>query len=86
MLSNCANPECGKPLHYLREGRISAFEATRRTDPAGKPWHGFVHYWLCGECSQTLTLVKTMDGVQPVPRAPVRHFARFRPARSAAIS
>ena len=26
MVNQCANPKCGKPLHYLREGRIFVFD------------------------------------------------------------
>ncbi len=27
MISNCANPACNKPFHYLRGGRLYRFDA-----------------------------------------------------------
>lgn len=58
MVSYCANPNCHKPLHYLREGKIFLF--------SGKPSKGnsnafnLEHFWLCGGCAKNWTL--TMDG------------------------
>jgi hypothetical protein len=63
MVNNCANPKCAKPLHYLREGRIFVFEAE---SDSGKPIHRMEHFWLCGECCQTMRLEKTRQGVQTV--------------------
>ena len=86
MVTNCANPSCGKPLHYLREGRVSTFGASSLNHPAGKPWHGLKHYWLCGSCSQTMTLVQDTEGVRAVPMPPVRAFTHYRAARQASAS
>lgn len=63
MVNNCANPKCAKPLHYLREGRIFVFDAE---SDSGKPIRRMEHFWLCGECSQTMRLEKTRQGVQTV--------------------
>jgi hypothetical protein len=30
MMNHCANPQCAKPLHYLREGRIFVFDVPIR--------------------------------------------------------
>ncbi len=50
MVSRCANPECGAPFLYLREGRLIA---VRR----GEGRHGRVEFfWLCGACTSRLTL------------------------------
>jgi hypothetical protein len=66
MVSNCANPGCRKPLHYLREGRVFLFNAaTGRGDKAHRPLE---HYWLCGECAPCMTLVKDELGVHVVYR------------------
>lgn len=64
MVSNCANPSCGVPLRYLRDGRLYQFEvkalangstlANRQT--AKKPSRQVWHYWLCGPCSSSMTL------------------------------
>lgn len=57
MLSKCANPECATPLHYLREGRVFKVEKNGPALVAGKkPASRVEHYWLCGPCSEKLTL------------------------------
>jgi len=84
MIAKCANPACGAPFRYLREGRI--FQVDR--DPAGHlivgPFlvsdrglpHHLEHFWLCGSCAPTMTLVIDREqGVIAVPRAPARRQA-----------
>ena len=58
MISHCANTECAKPLHYLREGRIFVFDMpdTRVETMNGKATNRLGHYWLCGNCARTFTL------------------------------
>lgn len=69
MVNSCANPECAKPLHYLREGRVFVFDAGSDSD---SHIHRLMHYWLCGVCSQTMRLEKTCQGVQVVPKSNIR--------------
>ena len=69
MVNNCANPQCAKPLHYLRDGRIFVFDAESESD---KPIHRMEHYWLCGACSQTMRLEKTLQGVRTVVKPGLR--------------
>ena len=73
MVNNCANPGCGKPLHYLREGRIYVFDASVGvTDPAKKRERRLEHYWLCGACAENLILVQDLQGwirILPKPLA-----------------
>ena len=65
MLDHCANPQCAKPLRYLREGRIFVFDSLSTTSDGAKRPHRLEHYWLCGECSRTLLLEKTpQEGVR----------------------
>ncbi len=79
MIAKCANPSCGAPFRYLREGRI--FQVDR--DPAGHrivgPFlisdsgapHRLEHFWLCGACARTMTLVVDGEGrVVAVARPP----------------
>lgn len=66
MVNKCANPKCAKPLHYLREGRVFVFDAERDSD---SPIHRMEHFWLCGVCSQTMSLEKTRLGVRTVMKA-----------------
>ncbi len=58
MISHCANDECGKPLHYLREGRIFVFDMpdARIETMNGKSANRLGHYWLCGSCAKSFTL------------------------------
>lgn len=86
MVSHCANPKCEKPLHYLREGRIFVFDvAAGEADGNGKRSRRMEHYWLCGECAQTMAMQQSADGVRIVSR--VRRYVQEIPfARSAMAS
>ncbi len=81
MVSNCANPKCGVPLRYLRDGRLFQFEIRSVADAAKeehktgsvkrKPLRQVWHYWLCGSCSSTLTL--KFDQLKGLSIAPLSH-------------
>lgn len=63
MVNFCANPGCGKPLHYLREGRIYVFDASVGMNRTGqKRERQLEHYWLCGDCARMLMLVQDAQG------------------------
>lgn len=70
MVKHCANPKCGKPLRYLREGRIFVFE-TKESCGNGSV-HRMEHFWLCGACSRTFRLEMTREGVQAVLKRSVQ--------------
>ncbi len=73
MVSNCANPKCAKPLHYLREGKIFVFDVI--VDSAGdasRRSRRMEHYWLCGVCSQTMVMEQSPEGVRVIPRSTPR--------------
>ena len=62
MVDNCANPECGKPLHYLRDGRIFVFDvASASLGPDGNRMRHLEHYWLCGGCATSLTVERSPE-------------------------
>lgn len=76
MVSNCANPECAVSFRVLRDGRLFQFEVRASSEGptpvvrmerrrlVRRVWH----YWLCGQCSSTLTLAfDRMDGLRVVP-------------------
>jgi hypothetical protein len=76
MVSRCANPACSVPLRYLRDGRLFQFEVRSRTlaaleKPArrqGNASRQIAHFWLCGNCAETLTLTfDEFKGVTVVP-------------------
>ena len=80
MVSNCANPNCGVPLRYLRDGRLFQFEVralgsvkSDSPDPAPKrrPLRQVWHYWLCGACSSTMTL--QFDQLRGLRITPLQH-------------
>src|SRR3954470_8284530 len=80
MVSNCANPKCSKPLVYLREGRIFVFDVPLQRLPeegTGRGSHRLEHFWLCGECSQTMILQQAGDrSIQLIPRRVPREARR----------
>lgn len=72
MVNVCANPKCSKPLHYLREGRIYVFDVPSPERVDGARARRMEHYWLCGDCCNTLTLTRSPDsGVALVARPPI---------------
>jgi len=52
MVSQCANPECRRKLHYLRDGKIYQFALSPKTGS-----RRLEHFWLCGQCSKTMILI-----------------------------
>ena len=72
MVSQCANPKCAKPLHYLRDGRIFVFDMADKIGPNGKRTRRMEHFWLCGVCSQTMTMEQSAEGVRLILRPQAR--------------
>jgi hypothetical protein len=74
MITKCANPECSAPFRYLRDGKVFRVDVDEQDnaapDPLGaeKRWHRVEHFWLCGKCAVTMTLVSEKGkGVTAVP-------------------
>lgn len=64
MVNQCANPSCGKPLHYLREGRIFVFDLPDPDVPVPAPGgraRRLQHFWLCGPCSEIMVMEQTSE-------------------------
>jgi hypothetical protein len=81
VVDRCANPECGKPLLYLREGSVYCFEEVDLGNGSGDPsGHRLNHYWLCGECSANHLLERTTDEHILLTSKPSLHFIRRRAA------
>jgi len=65
MLSKCANPECAKSFQYFRDGklfqvRLDGGEALQPPGPpqvSQKKQASIERFWLCGDCSRSMTLV-----------------------------
>ena len=69
MIQKCANPECDAEFRYVSRGRLSSFELRHPIAPCRdippaicerKPSHAAIHFWLCENCSSTLSLHFTM--------------------------
>ena len=76
MISKCANPECSAPFRYLRDGklfRVDLDQLELQTERSvSNRWHRLEHFWLCGRCAATLTLVTEKGkGVTAVPLSQV---------------
>jgi len=77
MLSKCANPDCSASFHYLRDGKLFQIDMHDGGDAtyAGpqlvsdkKPQHRIEYFWLCAQCSTTMTLaLQPGKGVVAVP-------------------
>jgi hypothetical protein len=68
MVSRCANPSCDARFKYLREGRLFQFPAPKLSASFLKNASGFGLWWLCSECSKTMTLVEDpVSGAKLVP-------------------
>lgn len=79
MLSKCANPDCTTTLHYLREGKVFKVESDsdlQLVSGQKKPVRTVEHFWLCGPCSERLTLINDKDaGVRIVEKPLLRRAA-----------
>jgi hypothetical protein len=61
MVNHCANPQCCKPLHYLREGRVYVFDVTKSLAAGDRMPRRMEHFWLCGACSEIYLLEQVED-------------------------
>jgi hypothetical protein len=68
MLNQCFNPECRKPLHYLRDGRVFVFGVHDSGDGENGEGTRLEHYWLCGPCAQRFALAQNGEDVHMVRR------------------
>jgi hypothetical protein len=77
MLSQCANPNCSRPLTSLSEGRLFQFEivsiSVSATDDTNEdfdetPRRETAHFWLCSQCAATMGLtLEPASGLRLVP-------------------
>jgi hypothetical protein len=74
MVANCANPNCFATFHYLHEGKLFVVDEHAATLRATS--HPPRCFWLCSQCSRTLTVVyDAQDEIRliPAPTAARRH-------------
>jgi hypothetical protein len=77
MISQCANPTCGRTLSSLAEGRLFQFEITSISISAvdenndqfdETPQRETAHFWLCSQCAATMTLtLEPLGGLRVLP-------------------
>lgn len=78
MISQCANPACARPFHYLRGGRLYRFDINSPNFPCNdvpnsicslRPSRAAVFFWLCEDCVTKYSLrFNCREGVMLVPR------------------
>ena len=79
MVDYCANPNCLKPLLYLREGTIYIFEETHEdAEASSRRTHQIEHYWLCGGCSHVYRLERTTSSEVRLTAKQTQRFVRER--------
>jgi hypothetical protein len=66
MLSKCANPACSANFRYLHEGRLFHVEIGLAA-PGPENVARFERFWLCEECSKSMTVVSRPGGVSIIP-------------------
>jgi hypothetical protein len=100
MLSKCANPDCSESFRYLHQGKIFCLVPTPEVEAVtGEFLPQFEErFWLCYECSKTMTVVwgGTQVKLVPLPAQEARTpsaanaekyvWTRGRPRRSSNIS
>jgi len=59
MISNCANPKCGKTLMRMDGGRFFGFPTSQKS---------IEHFWLCSACYKSFTLRMTEGRVELLAR------------------
>ena len=62
MITNCANPKCGAPFRYFRDGKLFVIDRNIRSADS-LPYEfdtcngtGVQHYWLCGACCKSMSV------------------------------
>ena len=56
MVSKCANPECSKSFHYLREGKLFRLMFGYPSRGFRRKEHRVEYLWLCADCSPKYSL------------------------------
>ncbi|HVP51517.1 MAG TPA: hypothetical protein VMT05_05385, partial [Terriglobales bacterium] len=74
MISKCANPACSVPFLYMRDGKLFRMEYDAEAQALGpqfgelprKTARRVEHFWLCGSCSISMTLIMSGGKVETV--------------------
>lgn len=87
MVQKCSNPECEAAYRYASRGQLFSFEIRHPVAPCRDvptaicekhPSHAMIHFWLCDNCSRTLSLRFSMnDGLSIVEKLPATRLRRI---------
>jgi hypothetical protein len=74
MLAKCANPDCRVEFKYFRDGRLYEFAMTAKgkycPDNSPPPKQAAREmFWLCAQCSRTMSLQCSGGDVEVVRRS-----------------
>lgn len=66
MVAKCINPYCSRPFHHLDHGKLFVTEYP----PSAPGVHARKreHFWLCEECSKTMTVAIRHEHGRPAIR------------------
>jgi len=78
MIWKCANSACSVPFHYMRDGKLFRMEYAGEQQAIGprfgelpkKAVRKVEHFWLCGSCSLSMTLIMNAGKVKTVALEP----------------
>lgn len=59
MVSQCANPKCGRPFHSMKQGRLLVLAPVRKS--AAQEIQPDLA-WLCENCVHSFNVVRGEDG------------------------
>lgn len=84
-MMSCVNRNCSRPLEVFSEGRLFHFEIlsisvavddSEKRDFDEVPHREGIHFWLCGNCAESMTLVlEPIGGLQLIPLEPAMQSA-----------
>jgi hypothetical protein len=58
MISQCVNPECGRPFKYLHDGKVFVVQQRNGVPSAQKVLLEKVSFlFLCSDCARTYTII-----------------------------
>jgi hypothetical protein len=68
MVTKCANPLCGAPFRYFREGKLFLVDVSRQMtnasgeESAQRTKRNPEYFWLCEQCSSTMAIDVDSNG------------------------
>lgn len=86
MIDQCFNPQCKKPLHYLRDGRIFVFGVKNSGNGDASQESHLEHYWLCGDCASRYIVVQDKEKIRLTEKRKLGGVKQVEAARERALA